>query len=268
MFKQIVCDRLGLDPADIHYLQGDTDQVFYRRGHRRLALGDARRLRGRLPPPTRSSRRREAIAAHVLKADPTAVDFADGVFSRRGYQPTLTMKEVAQARRSIRRRLPRGHGAGPRRAPRSIAARSRTFPTAAMSASSRSTPRPARSRSCATASSTMSAPCSTRCCSKARSPAASRRASGQVLLRGHPLRCRHRPAAHRLVHGLRHAARRRPLRRRDREQSGADQDQSARRQGRRRSRHASARCRRSPMRWSMRSPTSASATSPCRRRRR
>ncbi len=32
MFKQIVCDRLGLDPDEIHYLQGDTDQVFFGEG--------------------------------------------------------------------------------------------------------------------------------------------------------------------------------------------------------------------------------------------
>src|SRR5260370_32939752 len=32
VFKQILIDRLGLDPADIQYLQGDTDQVFFGEG--------------------------------------------------------------------------------------------------------------------------------------------------------------------------------------------------------------------------------------------
>ncbi len=32
VFKQLVCDRLGLDPDDVHYVQGDTDQVFYGEG--------------------------------------------------------------------------------------------------------------------------------------------------------------------------------------------------------------------------------------------
>src|SRR5262249_57539348 len=29
VFKQLVCDRLGIDPIDARYIQGDTDQVFY-----------------------------------------------------------------------------------------------------------------------------------------------------------------------------------------------------------------------------------------------
>ena len=31
-FKQIVCDRLGLDPNEVTYIQGDTDQVFFAEG--------------------------------------------------------------------------------------------------------------------------------------------------------------------------------------------------------------------------------------------
>ena len=31
-FKQIVCDRLGVDPKDITYISGDTDTVFYGEG--------------------------------------------------------------------------------------------------------------------------------------------------------------------------------------------------------------------------------------------
>src|SRR5436309_83052 len=32
IFKQIVCDRLGLDPDEVHYVQGDTDRVFLGEG--------------------------------------------------------------------------------------------------------------------------------------------------------------------------------------------------------------------------------------------
>src|SRR5258708_13028111 len=32
VFKQILSDRLGLDPADIQYLQCDTDQLFFAEG--------------------------------------------------------------------------------------------------------------------------------------------------------------------------------------------------------------------------------------------
>src|SRR6516225_2538009 len=31
-FKQIVCDRLGLDPTQVQYIQGDTEEVFYGEG--------------------------------------------------------------------------------------------------------------------------------------------------------------------------------------------------------------------------------------------
>src|SRR4029450_1218256 len=31
-FKQIVCDRLGLDPREVVYVYGDTDQVFFGEG--------------------------------------------------------------------------------------------------------------------------------------------------------------------------------------------------------------------------------------------
>src|SRR5262249_42424169 len=32
IFKQIMCDRLGMSPDDVHYVQGDTDQVFLGEG--------------------------------------------------------------------------------------------------------------------------------------------------------------------------------------------------------------------------------------------
>ena len=46
IYKQIVCDRLGIDPDEVHYIQGDTDQVFLGEGtggsrsatHRRLGV--------------------------------------------------------------------------------------------------------------------------------------------------------------------------------------------------------------------------------------
>ncbi len=32
IYKQLVCDRLGLDPKDVRYVQGDTDKVFFGEG--------------------------------------------------------------------------------------------------------------------------------------------------------------------------------------------------------------------------------------------
>jgi aerobic carbon-monoxide dehydrogenase large subunit len=95
VFKQIMCDRLGLDPADIQYLQGDTDQVFFGEGtggSRSATLGgsavDA--------AAHKVIAKARAIAAFALKADPFQVQFAEGVFSSPATNRTLTLKEVAR----------------------------------------------------------------------------------------------------------------------------------------------------------------------------
>ena len=95
VFKQILSDRLGLDPADIQYLQGDTDQVFFGEGtggSRTATLGGS---------AVDSACRKvidkaRAIAAFALKAEPARVSFADGVFSASATNETLTLKEVAR----------------------------------------------------------------------------------------------------------------------------------------------------------------------------
>ena len=95
VFKQIMCDRLGLDPADIQYLQGDTDQVFFGEGtggSRSATLGGSA-----VDAATRKViEKARAIAAFALKADPSQVKFADGVFSAPATNETLTVKEVAK----------------------------------------------------------------------------------------------------------------------------------------------------------------------------
>jgi carbon-monoxide dehydrogenase large subunit len=105
-FKQIICDRLGLDPADIQYLQGDTDQVFFGEGtggSRSATLGGSAvdAAAGKVIEKAR------AIAAFALKVDPGAVNFATGVFSAPGTNQTLTLKEVAKLAANPAR-LPRG----------------------------------------------------------------------------------------------------------------------------------------------------------------
>jgi carbon-monoxide dehydrogenase large subunit len=106
VFKQIVYDRLGLDPADIQYLQGDTDQVFFGEGtggSRSATLGGSAvdAAAGKVIEKAR------AIAAFALKADPAVVKFATGVFSAPGTNQTLTLKEVAVLAANPAR-LPRG----------------------------------------------------------------------------------------------------------------------------------------------------------------
>jgi len=95
VFKQILSDRLGLDPADIQYLQGDTDQVFFGEGtggSRTATLGGAA-----VDAACRKViDKARTIAAFALKAEPAVVSFADGVFSAPATNETLTVKEVAR----------------------------------------------------------------------------------------------------------------------------------------------------------------------------
>jgi aerobic carbon-monoxide dehydrogenase large subunit len=95
IFKQIMCDRLGVDPDEVHYIQGDTDQVFVGEGtggSRSATLGGS----AVDVAAQRITSKGKAIAAHLLQLDAADVNFADGVFSSPKTNRTLTIKEVAK----------------------------------------------------------------------------------------------------------------------------------------------------------------------------
>jgi aerobic carbon-monoxide dehydrogenase large subunit len=96
VFKQLVCDRLGLDPSDAQYVQGDTDLVFYGEGtggSRSATLaGSAFHL-----ATEKVVTKARAIAAHMLKIDENDLKFDDGVFSTNKTNRTLSVKEIAAA---------------------------------------------------------------------------------------------------------------------------------------------------------------------------
>ncbi|HKN09097.1 MAG TPA: xanthine dehydrogenase family protein molybdopterin-binding subunit, partial [Pseudomonadota bacterium] len=95
IFKQIMCDRLGLDPEEVHYIQGDTDQVFVGEGtggSRSATIGGS----AVAIAAERIMSKGKHIAAHLLKLDANEVNFADGVFSSPKTNRTLTIKEVAR----------------------------------------------------------------------------------------------------------------------------------------------------------------------------
>jgi carbon-monoxide dehydrogenase large subunit len=95
IYKQIMCDRLGLDPGDVHYIQGDTDQVFVGEGtggSRSATIGGSAVAEA----AERIATKGKHIAAHLLKLDPAEISFADGVFSSPKTNRTLTIKEVAK----------------------------------------------------------------------------------------------------------------------------------------------------------------------------
>ncbi len=94
VFKQIVSDRLGINPDDIRYVQGDTDLVFYGEGtggSRSATMGGS----AFASASDKVIEKATAIAAHALKVDAADIKFADGVFSSPKTNRTMTMKEVA-----------------------------------------------------------------------------------------------------------------------------------------------------------------------------
>ncbi len=94
VFKQLVCDRLGLHPDVVRYVQGDTDEVFYGEG-----TGGSRTSTMSSAAFTMATdkviEKAKAITAHALKVEAADVNFADGVFSSPKTNQTMTIKEVA-----------------------------------------------------------------------------------------------------------------------------------------------------------------------------
>src|SRR5215204_1332784 len=79
VFKQLVCDRLGLHPDEVTYVQGDTDKVFFGQGTggSRSATLAGSAFHGAVEKVTGKAKQ---LAAHILKCDVAAINFADGVF--------------------------------------------------------------------------------------------------------------------------------------------------------------------------------------------
>ena len=94
-FTQIVCDRLGIDPGDLRFVDGDTDKVAYGTGtfgSRSTAIGGSA-LTVAADKIIAKARR---IAAHLLEADDADVAFADGRFTIAGTDRGVDLKEVAR----------------------------------------------------------------------------------------------------------------------------------------------------------------------------
>ena len=95
-FKQVVADKLGMHPDDIEYIQGDTDKVFFGEGtggsRSATMSGSAfhqRRAKRSSPRPRRSPRT-------ISKVDVADINFDEGIFSSTKTNQTMTIKDVAQ----------------------------------------------------------------------------------------------------------------------------------------------------------------------------
>jgi carbon-monoxide dehydrogenase large subunit len=95
-FKQIVCDKLGLNPYEVQYVQGDTDQVFFGEGtggsRSATMAGSAFHLASE-----KIVAKAKTIAAKMLEVGEDDLKYDEGVFSTSKTNRTLTIKEIAVA---------------------------------------------------------------------------------------------------------------------------------------------------------------------------
>ncbi|MCW5745869.1 MAG: xanthine dehydrogenase family protein molybdopterin-binding subunit [Alphaproteobacteria bacterium] len=95
-FKQILHERLGVAPQDVHYIDGDTDRVAFgmgSNGSRSMVTGGSA-LVGAAAKVIDKGRR---LAAHLLEAAPADIEFADGKFTVAGTDRSITLKQAAMA---------------------------------------------------------------------------------------------------------------------------------------------------------------------------
>jgi carbon-monoxide dehydrogenase large subunit len=94
VYKQLLCDRLGIHPSQVHYVQGDTEKVAIGEGtggSRSAALGGSAVHLATEKIVTKAT----AIAASILDADPDEINFGDGLFSAPRSNRRLTIGEIA-----------------------------------------------------------------------------------------------------------------------------------------------------------------------------
>ena len=95
-FKQVLHERLGLDPQAVRYVDGDTDQVAFGTGtfgSRSMAIGGSAVWVAADKVVAKGRR----IAAHLLEAAEADIVFAEGRFRVTGTDRGVTLPEVARA---------------------------------------------------------------------------------------------------------------------------------------------------------------------------
>ncbi|HEV8441637.1 MAG TPA: xanthine dehydrogenase family protein molybdopterin-binding subunit [Methylomirabilota bacterium] len=95
-FKQILHERLGLDPAEVRYIDGDTDRVAWGMG----TMGSRSTVIGGTALWTAADKviaKGKKIAAKLLEAAEPDIVFAEGRFAVAGTDRAVSIKEVARA---------------------------------------------------------------------------------------------------------------------------------------------------------------------------
>src|SRR3984893_7919576 len=95
-FKQVLHERLGIDPHDVRYIDGDTDRVAFGMG----TMGSRSTVIGGTALWMAADKviaKGRKIAARMLEAAEADVGFGDGKFSVVGTDRAVALKEVARA---------------------------------------------------------------------------------------------------------------------------------------------------------------------------
>jgi carbon-monoxide dehydrogenase large subunit len=96
MFKQILCERLGIDPNDVQYIDGDTDRVAFgmgSNGSRSMVVGGSALTLAAGKLIAKGKR----LAAHLLEAAEADLEFTDGKFMVVGTDRNIPLTQVARA---------------------------------------------------------------------------------------------------------------------------------------------------------------------------
>jgi len=94
VYKQLLCDRLGIHPDQVTYVQGDTDKVAIGEGtggSRSAALGGS----AVLLTTEKIVAKAKTIAAHMLEAAEADIEFADGAFAIAGTDRKIMLPDIA-----------------------------------------------------------------------------------------------------------------------------------------------------------------------------
>ncbi|MFN3143970.1 MAG: xanthine dehydrogenase family protein molybdopterin-binding subunit [Paracoccaceae bacterium] len=95
-FRQMAVEFLGVHPDKVRVVSGDTDTVRHGRG----TFGSRSVMAGGLALRRAADKviaRARVLAAHMMDADPEALEFDEGTFRVRGSNSSLRIEEVARA---------------------------------------------------------------------------------------------------------------------------------------------------------------------------
>ena len=96
VFKQILCGKLGIDPKEVHFIDGDTDRVAFgmgSNGSRSMVTGGSALSMA----ADKVVEKGKKLAAHLMEVAEGDVEFSDGRFSVAGTDRGMMLKQVVAA---------------------------------------------------------------------------------------------------------------------------------------------------------------------------